>query len=413
MKIRKSGCRFFAPVLVLAISAFAGDKLVTIHAFSGGAGSGNPAFQLVQDSTGNLYGTTFWGGNMHGCSGQGCGVAYRLSPVSATQWKYTELYQFPGYNEGAEPTSLILDAAGNLYGEMSSAGPHGNGLVFELSPMASGPWTFTTLYAFTGGPDGGNPNGGLIFDAAGNLYGTTHYGGGGSGNGTVFELSPQAGGGWTETVLWPFNSGTGAGENPNAGLIPDAAGNLYGTTAGGNGGVFKLSHGSSGWTATSLYSFTGGSDGAVPEAALTMDASGNLYSTTIAGGTSSMGTVFELSPTTGGTYNFSVIHAFTTAQGSSYYAVTLDSVGNLLGVADNGSTSPAGEIFKLVHTGSTWSYGTIHNFSVTDGAQPNTLTMDSSGNFYGVTNYGDVAGCINNSGCGTVFKLVPEPAAKN
>lgn len=409
MKTRNFAGPLFLLLLMSAAAAFAGDKLTTIHAFSGTTASGNPAFQLVEDSAGNLYGTTFWGGNMHGCKGQGCGVAFRLSPTDGDQWTYTELYQFPGYSEGAEPSNLILDAAGNLYGEMAVEGPQA-GLVFELSLTASGPWTFTQLYAFTGGDDGGQPNGGLIFDAAGNLYGTTHYDGYG-GHGTVFELSPGSDGIWTETVIWNFPGNT-SGYNPNAGLIFDAAGNLYGTTAGGNGGVFKLSPDANQWSASPLYTFTGGNDGAIPEASVTMDASGNLYGTTIAGGANSLGTVFELSPNPSGGYSFSVIHTFAKPDEQSYYGVTVTPSGELLGVTDGG-TGGAGSIFKLVKTGTTWSYGYVHSFTGSDGAQPNTLTMDASGNFYGVTNYGDVAGCDNQSGCGTVFKLTPEPAEKN
>lgn len=403
MKIRKFACALFTLVLASALSAFAGDKFTTIYAFKGNAGSGNPAFQLVEDGAGNLYGTTFWGGDMHACKDQGCGVAFRLSPLSNGQWKYTELYQFPGYNAGTEPSNLILDAAGNLYGEMSDGGFEDNGLVFELSPTASGPWTFTTLYTFQGTTDGSGPNGGLVFDADGNLYGTTHYTqSSGGGHGTVFKLTPQACGVWTQSVIWGFNQS--GSYNPNAGVIFDSAGNLYGTTAGGESGtVFKLSPGSSGWTGTILYAFPYSE---ILEAPVTIDASGNLFGTTT-------GTVFELSPTGSGTYTYNLLHTFTSAEGKSYYGVTLDSAGNLLGVADGGSPSPYGEIFKGVKSGTSWSFGTVHVFNGSDGYQPNTLIMDASGNFYGVSNYGDVAGCINDSGCGTVFKLTPEPAAKN
>lgn len=249
-----------------------------------------------------------------------------------------------------------------------------------------------------------------MFDSAGNLYGTTHYGGA-AGHGTVFKLIPSTAG-WIEDVIWYF-SGSNSGYYPNAGLIFDPSGNIYGTTAGGNGSVFELTPDGDQWAPLQVYSFTGSTDGAIPEAALTMDASGDLYGTTIAGGANSMGTVFELTSIRSGTYNFSVMHAFTSAEGRSYYGVTLDSSGDVLGVADDGTTSIPGEIFKLVKAGSSWSFGTVHIFNGSDGYQPNTLIMDSSGNFYGVTNYGDVAGCINNSGCGTIFKLVPEPAAKN
>jgi uncharacterized repeat protein (TIGR03803 family) len=410
MKIPKFVCAVLTLIAATAVFSFAGERLAVLHSFAGGAASGNPAFQLVEDSSGNLYGTTFWGGNMAACEKQGCGVAYRLSP-NGNAWKYTELFRFVAKTQGTEPTNLILDAAGNLYGELSEGGADGSGSVFELSPTTSGPWTYTTLYAFTGGSDGQLPNGGLVFDAAGNLYGTTHYGGNPTSEGVVFKLSPQAGGGWTESVIWNFPNNS-TGYYPNAGLIFDAAGNLYGTTAGGNGGVFKLTEGSSGWSGSSLYAFTGGSDGAIPEAGLTIDASGNLYGTTIQAGVDGKGTVFELSPNGSGGYTFDAIHAFNGHFGGvgSYYGLAIDPSGNLFG-ATNGGKNNDGVIFELSNSSGTWDYSVLHTFQGTDGQQPNTLILDAAGNLYGVANYGDVAGCINASGCGDVFKLSQVAAA--
>jgi len=324
------------------------------------------------------------------------------------------LYQFPGYKGGTEPYNLILDSAGNLYGELAQGGTYGNGLVFELSPTASGPWTFTSLYEFTGGTDGGLPNGGLVFDAGGNLYGTTHYGGKGSGVGTVFELSPASGGGWTETVLYDFFSQQCfATYYPNAGVVFDAAGNLYGTTAGGNGAVYQLKPGSGAWTCVSLYAFQG-TDGLVPEAGVTLDAAGNIYGTTSAGGAHSQGTVFELSPNSSGSYTFNPVYTFngSSSGGNSYYPVLVDSSGNIYGSALSGPNN-WGVVFELTHAGSGWTYGLLHVFTGKyDGGNPNGLIFDSAGNLYGVTNYGDNAGCINQSGCGAVFKLSPNAAAR-
>ncbi len=408
MKTRKSTWVLSA-MLALAIPAFATDKFTTIYAFQGGASAGNPAFQLVEDAAGNLYGTTFWGGNMHACKGQGCGVAFRLSPLPDGQWKYTELYQFFGGDEPFLPSNLILDAAGNLYGE-SMEGPGGSGSVFELSPTASGPWKFTTLYTFNGS-DGYVAYGGLVFDAAGNLYGTTQAGGTGSGQaGVVFELSPQAGGGWSEKTIWNFSVDSSVGSTPYAGVVIDAAGNLYGTTTRSTsnyGAVYELSPGPSGWTATALYTFTGSSDGAEPIAPVTIDASGNLYGTTSEGGAYDQGTVFELSPTRSGDYSFSVLHAFTSGDGKSRFPVTLSASGNLLGVTYLGGVLPYGTIFQLSQVDDNWLYDTVHAFSNSDGARPNNLIMDSAGNFYGVASYGEVAGCSNSNGCGTIFKLTP------
>lgn len=378
-----------------------------IHHFRGGASAGNPGFQLVQDAAGNLYGTTSWGGAVRRCQGNGCGGVYRLSP-NGNQWTYTELYYF----ESAEPYNLILDAAGNLYGELSGGGTYGAGLVFELSPTATPPWTYTTLYTFTGGSDGSLPVGGLTLDAEGNLYGTTRYGGDSTNLGTVFELSPQPGGVWTEEVLWDFSFASNAGYNPNAGVVFDPQGNLYGTTdeasVNGNGTVYKLTKSASGWTATLVYQFMDGADGAEPEAPVAIDAAGNLYGTTITGGNKQKpfgtGTVYELSPDSNGDYSFHVLHIFGKT-GQSYYPVVVDPSGNLIGVADGGATFSPGFVFKLTHSGSTWDYGLLHGFDGNNGFQPNTLMIAPSGDLFGVTNYGGIAGCMDNSGCGVVFKL--------
>lgn len=193
------------------------------------------------------------------------------------------------------------DATGNLYGTTQEGGAHASGTVFELTPSQGG-WTETVLYSFA---ENYYPEAGLLIDRAGNLYGTTE-GGGTSNGGTVFELTPQAGGGWKETLLHSFAGGDGS--NPCAGLILDAAGDLYGTTQGGGthsyGTVFELIPAGGGkWTEKVLYNFTG-PRGAYPYAGLILDAAGNLYGTTFAGGmysscpygTNYCGTVFELTP---------------------------------------------------------------------------------------------------------------------
>jgi uncharacterized repeat protein (TIGR03803 family) len=222
-------------------------SLVQLHRFLGGSASGNPQNQLIQDAAGNLYGTTSFGGNMSECGGQGCGVVFRLS-FNGTYWIYTELFQFNG-TTGPYPSNLILDAAGNLYGELGIAGPDGAGLVFELSPTSSGPWKFTTLYSFTGSTDGDFPNSGLVWDTSGNLFGTTMSGGQYQG-GTVFELSPSHGR-WTETVIWSFSKTVFC--NPYGTVVFDANGNIYGVAgAPGNGAIYKLTQGSTGWTADAI-----------------------------------------------------------------------------------------------------------------------------------------------------------------
>ena len=194
------------------------------------------------------------------------------------------LYSFSGGSDPKFPyAGLIFDKAGNLYGTTEFGGANNQGTVFEITPNSNGSWTETVLYSFTGSTDGGQPYGSLVLDAAGNLYGTTNFGGSSNCNlgcGTVFELTPSSGG-WKETVLYTFTGGSD-GREPYARLLSDASGNLYGTTLlGGNigsvcstgcGTVFKLTHGSSGWTESVLYAFQGGADGASPYDGLAFDA---------------------------------------------------------------------------------------------------------------------------------------------
>jgi uncharacterized repeat protein (TIGR03803 family) len=239
---------------------------------------------------------------------------FELTPAAGGGWTEQVLHRFPDDNgtDGTAPVAgLIIDAAGNLYGTTSSGGTlFFRGTAFELTPAAGGVWTETVLHSFGNGTDASEPRAGLIFDAAGNLYGTTAVGGTGSncifGCGTVFELTPAAGGGWTEKVLYSFNANGTDGYSPEAGLIIDAAGNLYGTTyAGGTssgcapygcGTVFELTPAAGGgWTETVLHNFGNGTDGSTPFAGLIFDAAGNLYGTTYYGGTGANegGTVFE------------------------------------------------------------------------------------------------------------------------
>jgi uncharacterized repeat protein (TIGR03803 family) len=227
-----------------------------LHCFSDPYSGAAPRSSLIFDSQGNLYGVTTQGGTFDCSDGDGvsCGVVFELSPPSegGGSWTETVLYGFRGRGDGSTPVGrLIFDSEGNLYGTTSYTWylESGSGVVFELSPPSggAGSWTQTVLYTFTGASDGGSPEAGLIFDSKGNLYGTTLYGGAGSG--VAFELSPPSGGGpWTETVLYTF-TGASDGGLPFAGLISDSQGNLYGTTEEGGhcakgtgcGVVFELS----------------------------------------------------------------------------------------------------------------------------------------------------------------------------
>ena len=263
-----------------------------IHAFTGTPDGQNPEGDLTFDPSGNIYGTTFGGGNQgYGCAG--CGAVYKLT-LSGGGWTETVLYSPPGDGtEGAFPVGgVVFDKSSNLYGVFSEGDQSGThwGTVYELSPSGSG-WVEQMLYAFTNGDDGSDPSS-VIIDSAGNLYGTTA-----AGAGTVFELTP-GNGGWTFTTLYHIFH---AGENPEGPLdrlLMDAAGNLYGTTLKDYeyGTVFKLAPSNGGWTYTQLYAFTGGSDGKYPYGGVVMDANGNLYGTTSAGGAYGNGVVWELTP---------------------------------------------------------------------------------------------------------------------
>jgi uncharacterized repeat protein (TIGR03803 family) len=345
------------------------------------------------------------------------GFTYLLAILALTQLvtakpaaaQETVLYNFTGGSDGATPeASLVSDSSGNLYGTTLNGGNYSAGAVFELSPQTGGGWSETVLHSFAGGSDGTNPWAGVIFDAAGNLYGTT-YGGGTYNFGTVFELSPQAGGGWTETVLHDFKAGDG--QQPTGGLTLDTTGNLYGTTqqggAFGEGVVFELSPSGSAWTETVLHSFNpSGPDGQVPSCTLILDTAGNLYGTTGYGGTFGNGTAFELSPSAGGAWTEKRLANFSHSSKSPYYltaGLVFDAAGNLYTTTAFGGLYSAGTVIELSpKTGGGWTSKVIHTFNGTDGVEPfDSLIVDSAGNLYGTTYFGGA------NGGGVAFELLP------
>lgn len=260
-----------------------------LYVFTGSGNGISPGLgDVTFDQAGNIYDTTFDGGN-------GYGIVYGLTP-SGSGWTENIIHSF-GYGDGAYPYSrVILDNVGNLYGTTWGGGSNGDGTVFELTFSGTG-WTHTVLYSFQSASDGGNPYAGLIFDSSGNLYGATSSGGSGGG-GTVFKLTPSNNGTWTYSLIYNFTGTTDCG--PQNSLVMNEAGNLYGTTycdgANNIGNVFKLTPSGSGWTYTSLHDFAGGSDGEIPFCSVAFDSSGNLYGTTVTGGSQGAGTLWEITP---------------------------------------------------------------------------------------------------------------------
>jgi len=274
----------FLTFLGLASEALAaGPTEKILYSFSGPDGS-TPEAGMSFDSAGNLYGTTYWGGNPKACFSGGCGTIFALSPHADGTWSEAVLHSFD-VTHGAYPDqNLIFDSAGNLYAVTDVGGGEVGG-VFELMRAGSG-WHYKVIHRFRDSKhDGGSPRSILLRDPHGNLFGTT-AGGGTGGNGTVYELSPDGGGSWKESILLNFGGGYAppGGAEPQAGFIQDADGNLYGTTSfGGNsacpqgcGTVFELSpNGDGTWMKRILHKFDG-TDGNMPVADLVADAAGNL-----------------------------------------------------------------------------------------------------------------------------------------
>ncbi len=351
-----------AIALVLVPSSWAADKEKVLYSFKGGTDGTTPVGTLAADVAGNLYGVTLSGGM------NGTGTAFKLTRSSKV-WKETVLHTFGSGNDGANPYNVILDRAGNVYGTTAIGGgaqklcSEGCGTVFALTRNARGKWSERIIHRFKPGQgDGAGPYGVLILDASGNIYGTTSQGGTGSCNGgcgTVFEMTPRKGNEWSERVLYSFAGGDD-GSWPYAGLLVDAKGNMYGTTGEGgqydNGTVFQMVLSGRIWTKTTLYSFRGyPSDGETP-------------------GDSSL---------------------------------IFDKAGNLYGTTAYGGTHACGccgcgTVFELHSSNGQWSEGVLHDFTGRkDDRYPFGPVFDGAGHLYGTT-----SGQINGQ-AGTVFELIP------
>ena len=394
---------FFAVIFALVLTTVAQAQTFTvIHNFSGGPDGAGPTDGLTIDAAGNLYGTASAGGHQaSGCQNYegdyGCGTVFEMKPFGSG-WVFKPLYEFPGGSNNSNPYhGVVFGPDGALYGAAGTG-------IFRLTPpptycgdwMCS--WRQTELYNLQGPPDATSPSSRLIFDSTGSMYGVSYFGGAYN-DGAIFQLT-HGNGGWTESVIHSFNSQGGLSEGlPEGSLVIDHSGNLYGTadcnaTIGCfYGAVWELQPSQSGWNLSNLFQWSG-NNGYQP-VGLISDASGNLFGTDF-GVDSIPGAVYELSPSSGG-WNYTVLYQF--QLGDLANGLVMDSTGNIYG---GDYEYGYGYIFKLSHSGSRWTFTTLHTFSGSVGEFPQgPIVIDRNGNLYGTTIKG------GSYGKGTVWKITP------
>jgi uncharacterized repeat protein (TIGR03803 family) len=408
---------FIAVVCISMTIAAPAASVKVLYTFQGGASGQNPSAPLAIDSSGNMYGVA-------GNSGDGTNI-FELSPGPGGTWNYQVIYQFS--SRVFSVSGLIFDSGGNLYGTAYFGGTYDEGTAFKLTPSSSGTWTATTLYNFGAPGDGANPEGPLVFGASGALYGTTYYGGTFN-NGTVFELVPQADGSWAETILYNF-AGVPDGAWPAGPLVFDAAGNLYGTTvSGGNyqlsqcylnysgcGTVYELAPQSDGtWKETVLHNFIGcclnnNHDGQNPYNGVIFGPEGKLYGTTQNGGgcNPGCGIAFVVGLEKKG-WTESRLAKFGTGDGNGDVpsgGLSLDSNGDLWGTTVFGGDQN-GTIFELSRLANRYQEKVIYTFTGgADGSAPESIVFGPGGKLYGVAFWG--GNQFEGAGDGTIFEVTP------
>jgi|HubBroStandDraft_5_1064220.scaffolds.fasta_scaffold90431_2 hypothetical protein len=455
-----------AIAIMLAFTAPVNAQTFTVlHAFTGGADGAAPHAGLAWDGRSNFYGTAAEGGytgttcyNLAGFPAQGCGTVFRLNR-SGSSWAFSTLYEFRGGTvDGNLPIAPVTIAPdGSLYGTTFDgdyndnggcrwSGQHpipiGCGIVYNLRPPATPcttalcSWTETISWAFPGPNQGGGAGlglGQLIFDRAGNLYGTNFSSA--YNDGEIFQLVPS-GGSWGMGKTYWFEPTPGSDPLlPLNAVTSDAAGNLYSTSQlgpadaancgflflNGCGTVFQLTPTPSGWTANIIYTFTDEEDGKFPISGLVADQAGNLYGVSSTDGPEAGGTVFELSPSDG-SWTYHAIYALPNGypqEGNCFIAVgtygcsgpwgtlLIDSAGNLYGASYANGAYHYGNVFKLTRSNGSWAYTDLYDFTdASDGANPiGSLILDGNGNLYGTAVRGGNSNCF--MGCGVVFEITP------
>lgn len=393
---------FSCILLALLTAPMYAQTLSVLQSFGGE--NGNLPSTPVLDKAGNIYGSTQQGGpGEYG----GYGNVYKLAHAGSG-WVLENLYNFTARDDGAYPQGgPTFGPDGALYGTASGGGAGGRGTVYKLQPpksfcrSVSCPWNITVLYSFVGSAGGSDPNGNVVFDAAGNIYGTTYYGGADE-LGTVWELT-NVGGTWTESVLYSFAGSDGS--HPLSGVVVDAAGNVYGTTNSGGpnnwGEVYELTHSGSGWALQILHAFQNQDDGRSPYGGLAFDGAGNLYGSAGNNGQGFGGTIFQLSPSSGGGWAFNLVYSLSGRMGPEA-SLTIDAAGNVYGTTYMDGADEVGSVFKLSPSNGGWVYTDLHDFTNgKDGEVPSAaVVLGANGNVFG-TAYG---GAFFD---GVVFEITP------